>query len=143
LPRAFGQIQPTLVPTADGKGVVALMRSRTLKVCRSLSTDGGRTFSPAEEIDLPNPSAGIDAVRTKAGKLVLIYNPTAVARTPISLAVSADDGKTWRKARDLETEAGEYSYPAMIENAAGQLDLTYTWRRTHIKHVRVDPATLR
>lgn len=143
LPRLFGQIQPTLVPTADGEGVVALMRSRTLKVCRSVSTDGGRTFAPSEEIDLPNPSAGIDAVRTRAGLLVLIYNPTAVARTPISLAVSADDGKTWRKARDLETEPGEYSYPAMIETAAGQLEIVYTWRRTHVKHVRVDPATLR
>jgi predicted neuraminidase len=92
---------------------------------------------------VPNPSAGIDAVRTRAGQLVMIYNPTAVARTPISLGVSADDGRTWRKVRDLETEPGEYSYPAMIETAAGELAITYTWRRTHIKHVRVDPATLR
>ncbi|QDU20713.1 sialidase family protein [Urbifossiella limnaea] len=143
LPRLFGQIQPALVPTADGKSVVALMRSRTMKVCRSVSTDGGRTFSASEEIDVPNPSAGIDAVRTKAGQLVMIYNPTAVARTPISLGVSADDGKTWRKVRDLETEPGEYSYPALIETAAGELVMTYTWRRTHIKVVRVDPATLR
>jgi predicted neuraminidase len=143
LPTSFGQIQPTLVPTADGKGVVALTRSRTLKVCRSVSTDGGRTFSPSAEIDVPNPSAGIDAVRTRAGQLVMIYNPVATARTPISLGVSTDDGRTWRKARDLETEPGEYSYPAMIESAAGQLEIVYTWRRTHIKHVRVDPTTLR
>ena len=73
----------------------------------------------------------------------MIYNPVAVGRSPISLGVSADDGKTWRKVRDLETEPGEYSYPAIIETAAGELVMTYTWRRTHIKTARVDPATLR
>lgn len=142
LPGNFGQIQPTLFETKDGR-IVALLRSKTRKICRAESKDGGETFSAAEETELPNPSSGIDAVRTQKGEVFLIYNPTAVARTPISLALSTDDGKTWKKVVDLETEPGEFSYPAMIQSSSGALDIAYTWKRTHIKHVRVDPGQYR
>ncbi len=143
VPEKFGQIQPTLFEGKDGK-VVALMRSRNPRVvCRAESKDGGATFTPAEETELPNPSSGIDAVRTKDGDVFLIYNPTALSRSPISLARSTDDGKTWKKVRDLETEPGEFSYPAMIQASGGTLELTYTWKRTHIKHLSVDPKKYR
>ena len=85
----------------------------------------------------------MDAVRTRDGDVFLIYNPTQLLRTPVSLARSTDDGKTWKKVADLETEPGEYSYPAMIESASGMLEITYTWRRTHIKYVTADPKKLR
>jgi len=142
LPGKFKQIQPTLFEAAGGR-VVALMRSGTLKICRAESTDGGVTFTPAVEIAVPNPNSGIDAVRTDKGDAFLIYNPTAVARTPISLARSTDDGKTWKKVADLEAEFGEFSYPAMIASAAGTLEITYTWKRTHVQHLSVDPGRYR
>ena len=143
VPGKFNQIQPTLFEAKDGK-IVALMRSRNPRaICRAESKDGGETFSAAEETQLANPSAGIDCVKTKDGDVFLIYNPNAVLRTPISLARSPDDGKTWKKVADLETEPGEYSYPAIIESSAGTLEITYTWKRTHIKHRSVDPKKLR
>jgi predicted neuraminidase len=143
VPGKFNQIQPTLFEAKDGK-IVALMRSSNPRViCRAESKDGGETFTAAEETTLPNPSAGIDCVKTKDGDVFLIYNPTALFRTPISLARSTDDGKTWKKVTDLETEPGEYSYPAMIQSAAGTLEITYTWKRTHIKHLSVDAKKLR
>jgi predicted neuraminidase len=139
VPGKFKEIQPTLFETREGR-IVALMRSNTRKICRSESVDGGETFTPASETDLPNPSAGIDVVKTRKGDVFLIYNPTSIARTPISLARSTDEGRTWKKVADLETELGEFSYPAMIETAAGSLDIVYTWKRSHIKHVRIDPG---
>ena len=142
VPGRFKEIQPTLFETRDGK-IVALMRSSGRKICRSESSDGGETFTPAVETDLPNPSAGIDVVRTRKGDIYLIYNPTAVARSPLSLARSVDDGASWKKVVDLEMELGEFSYPAMIENAYGRLDIVYTWKRRHIKHVQVDPEQYR
>lgn len=143
VPEKFNQIQPTLFETKDGR-VVALMRSRDPRaVCRSESKDGGVTFTPAEETKLPNPSTGLDCVKTPDGDVFLIYNPVTMGRTPISVARSADDGKTWKKVLDLETEPGEYSYPAMILSAAGTLEITYTWKRTHIKYQRLDPKKLR
>jgi predicted neuraminidase len=137
------QIQPTLFEAKPGT-VVALMRSKNpLKVMRAVSTDGGKTFSPAEPTDLFNPNSGIDAVKTPAGDVFLVYNPVPVARTPLSLARSTDDGKTWAKVLDLETELGEFSYPAMVLASDGKLHLTYTWKRKHIFHAVADPAKLR
>ncbi len=121
VPEKFNQIQPTLFEAKDGR-IVALMRSQNPRmICRAESKDGGATFTPAEETKLANPSAGIDCVKTTEGDVFLIYNPTALFRSPISLARSTDDGKTWTKVADLETEPGEYSYPAMIQSAAGSV----------------------
>jgi predicted neuraminidase len=84
---------------------------------------------------VPNPSSGIDVVSPKPGVAWMIYNPTPLFRTPLSLAKSTDDGVTWDLVKNLETEPGEFSYPAMIVNHAGELAMTYTWKRTHIKFV--------
>lgn len=143
VPEKFHQIQPTLFEAKTGH-IIALMRSSNPRViCRSESKDGGETFSPAEETTLPNPSAGIDCVKTTEGNVFLIYNPSALFRTPLSLARSTDDGKTWKKVIDLETEPGEYSYPAIIQSSTGTLEMAYTWKRTHIKHQSLDPKKLR
>ncbi|MBY0458190.1 MAG: exo-alpha-sialidase, partial [Gemmataceae bacterium] len=143
VPEKFNQIQPALFEAKDGK-VVALMRSRNPRVvCRAESKDGGETFSAAEETKLPNPSTGVDCVKTKDGDVFLICNPVEQGRTPLSIAHSTDDGKTWKKVKDLEAEPGEYSYPAMILSSAGKLEITYTWKRTHIKYLSLDPKDLR
>ena len=126
------QIQPTLAEV--GKNIVALMRSRNpLAVMRSVSIDGGKSFTPAAPTTLPNPSSGIDAVVVAFGDIVLIHNPSPLFRTPLRLERSADAGITWATIKDLETEPGEYSYPALIVLKNGDLAFTYTWRRTHIK----------
>ncbi len=43
----------------------------------------------------------------------------------------------------LESEPGEYSYPAVIQAADGLAHITYTWKRQRIKHVVIDLAKLR
>jgi predicted neuraminidase len=59
------------------------------------------------------------------------------------LARSTDDGKTWKTVATLEDVAGEFSYPAIIQTADGQLQVTYTWNRKHIKHLTFEPAKLK
>ena len=40
----------------------------------------------------------------------------------------------------LESEPGEYSYPAIIQTSDGLVHMTWTWKRQRIKHVVVDPT---
>jgi predicted neuraminidase len=139
----YGIIQPTLFETSDKK-IAMLCRSRGLGfICRAESKDGGETWSDAKATELLNPNSGIDLVQTDKRDLFLVYNPTRRDRTPLHLAWSDDDGKNWKKVATLEDESGEFSYPAIIQAQDGQLHLTYTWNRRHIKHLTYDPAKLR
>ena len=84
----------------------------------------------------------------KDGRHLLVYNHSKRGegknggkRSPLNLAVSRD-GKTWQAALVLESAAGEYSYPAIIQTADGSVHITYTWKRERVKHVAIDPAKL-
>jgi predicted neuraminidase len=138
-----GIIQPSLF-TGDAAGeIVMLTRSRGIgRVCRSSSADGGLNWSPAEATPLPNPNSGLDCVRLKDGRVVLVYNPSQKGRTPLSLAISSDLGKSWSPSLVLERSAGEYSYPAVIELSSLDLAVTYTHRRTRIRFARIPLAAL-
>ena len=96
-----GVIQPTLWESIPDQ-VHMLLRSTEGMIYRSDSKDGGDTWTEAYATELPNNNSGIDMIRSKDGKLFLVYNPVGVNwgdRTPISLAVSKDDGKSWEKIR--------------------------------------------
>jgi len=108
----------------------------------------GKTWSPLTPTELPNPSAGIDAVTLKDGHQLLVYNHSEHGRVPLSVAVSRD-GSHWRRVLDLEPAVvngqpvhGEFSYPAVIQTSDGLVHVTYTWRRKKIKHVVLDPTKL-
>ena len=128
-----GIIQPTLWESAPGR-VHMLLRSTCGFICRSDSTDSGRTWSEARPTAMPNNNSGIDVARLADGSLVLACNPNSKnwgARTPLTVFLSSDNGATWPERLDLETEPGEYSYPAIIP-AAGGVAVSYTWKRQRI-----------
>jgi predicted neuraminidase len=139
----FGVIQPTLWETSRGT-VRMLLRStgRIGRIVASSSNDGGLTWEAGRPTQLPNPNAGIDVVRLQDGRLVLVYNHLPHGRDAIHLAVSKDEGDTWSDPLVLEEGQGEFSYPAVIQSADGLVHITYTWRRTHIRHLVVDPREL-
>jgi predicted neuraminidase len=136
LPQQFsGVIQPTLWEYAPGR-VKMLMRStqRVGCVCASRSDDYGRTWSSAERVPIPNPNSGLDAVRLHDGRIVLVCNPVREGRTPLSVLVSDDNGATWPRRLDLETNPGEYSYPSIIQAEDGQVHVVATHQRVQIFH---------
>ena len=141
--RRLRAIQPTILveSAAAPQRLRILCRTESGKIGQSSSTDGGRTWEPLSLTDLPNPDAGIDAVTLKDGRHLLVYNPTTRGRSPLSVAVSADT-KTWKAGPALETQPGEYSYPAVIQTDDGLVHATYTWKRQKIRHAVIDPAKL-
>jgi len=135
----YGVIQPTVWESAPGH-LKMLMRStkRVGAVCTASSDDYGRTWTAARLTEIPCPNSGLDAVRLEDGRVVLACNPVHEGRTPLSLLGSGDDGETWPWRLDLETEPGEYSYPAIIQASSGIVHVVYTHNRTRIQHVLLD-----
>ena len=129
-----GGIQPTFWESEPGK-VHALLRTGKGHIYRADSQDDGRTWTQAKVTPLPNNNSGIDAVRLDDGRVLLVYNPVGRdwgPRTPLSLAVSDDNGETWTNLTHLEAEPGEYSYPAIVRTTKG-VAITYTWKRERIR----------
>lgn len=138
--KEFGAIQPAILLHPGGR-LQMLCRSRQQFVTQSWSEDGGKRWSAMSKTTLPNPNSGIDAVTLKDGRHLLIYNNTPRGRTPLNLALSRD-GVAWQDVLLLESEPGEYSYPAIVQARDGKVHLSYTWKRQKIRHVVIDPETL-
>lgn len=136
----FGAIQPTILVHSRTR-LQVLCRSQQQVITEAWSSDGGRTWAPMTRTALPNPSAGIDALRLRDGQFLLVYNPTGRGRRQLAVALSTD-GQAWRQMHLLEDAGGEYSYPAVIQTADGLVHVTYTWRRERIKHVVLDAQLL-
>jgi len=139
-PREFEAIQPTILMHSPTR-LQAFCRSRQKAVTEIWSEDGGATWGHMTATALPNPSAGIDALRLADGRFLLVYNPTTSGRDRLEVAVSAD-GKAWGRAAVLEDSPGEHSYPAAIQARDGRVHVTYTWKRERIKHVVLDPTAI-
>ncbi len=137
-------IQPSFLQLKDGR-LQVLMRSRNGFLATSYSSDQGQTWTPVTLTAVPNNQSGTDAVTLSDGRHVLAYNNFQTLpgtkkgpRTPLSLAVSDDDGRTWRHVLTLEdSPIAQYSYPAIIEGRDGTLHITYTWRRKRVAYKQV------
>jgi predicted neuraminidase len=136
----WSAIQPSIL-RHGGDTLQAVGRSRQGKVFQSWSPDAGKTWGPMTATSLPNPNSGTDAVTLADGRQLLVYNHTASGRHPLNVAASAD-GKIWQAALVLESEPGEYSYPAVIQTADHLVHITYTWKRQRVKHTILDPGRL-
>lgn len=137
-----GIIQPSIV-SLGGEHLRFYARSTESigKVVVADSYDAGMSWSQPRPIDVPNPNSGIDAVALKDGRVVLVYNNTTHGRSPLNLGISSD-GEHFTMFSTLEDQPGEFSYPAMIETANGDLLITYTWNRKTIRFVRIHPSEI-
>ncbi len=102
------------------------------------STDYGKTWGEVYRTALPNNNSGLDVLMLDDGRLLLVFNPVPMnwgPRTPLDLAVSTDNGHTWRVIAHLEDDPdkdSEYSYPAIVETDGG-VAVTYTWQRQRVR----------
>jgi len=136
----FGVIQPSVLFHA-GNRLQMVCRSRQNVIVQAWSEDNGETWSPLTRLSLENPNSGIDAVTTRSGTQVLVYNPAVAGkdwwngRNELRVAISKD-GESWTDVYELiKQPKGEFSYPAIIQTKDGMLHITYTFDRKNIKHV--------
>ncbi|HEY8747497.1 MAG TPA: sialidase family protein [Tepidisphaeraceae bacterium] len=139
----FGNIQPTVLRRNDATLVAYMRENGPLKHIRvSESKDDGITWGPVGVIDLPNPGAGIDAVRLDDGRWLLVYNDTARGRNTLAVSISPDEGKTWKWTRHLErADKGSFHYPAVIQARDHRVHVVYSYSPEapqSIKHAAFD-----
>jgi len=147
--KTFGAIQPTMLHHPDGS-IQALCRNRDGdgQILSTSTSDEGLSWSELKPINLPHPNSGIDAVTLEDGRHLLVYNHTnrnkgtPRGREMINVAVS-DNGIDWKPALTLDREArAEFSYPAVIQTADGNVHITYTWKREKVRHFVLNASKL-
>ncbi len=129
-------IQPTILD--HGYALQILCRTKQGRIAEAWSGDKGLTWGRMTRTDLPNPNSGIDCVKLRDGRFVLVYNHSEGERSPLNYAISTD-GKRWFAGGVIESAPGdELSYPAVIQGADRLVHVTYTWKRQRIRHVVID-----
>lgn len=129
-----GNIQPSIVEKKDGT-LFTLMRDNgpaPKRLHASESTDQGKTWSKVVDSAIPNPGSGAEVIKLSNGHWVLIHNDTERGRNSLAVAISDDEGASWRWKRHLEydppaPEAGAFHYPSIIQARDGSLHASYSY----------------
>ncbi|MFA6240046.1 MAG: sialidase family protein, partial [Candidatus Hydrogenedentales bacterium] len=117
-----GAMEPEVIERSDGS-VLMLIRTQTGRNYAAVSHDGGDSWDVAEPFGPAAPEAPSTLRRIPAtGDWLLVFNPVTKEgadhggeRTPLSAAISKDEGKTWLPARDIETRSDQaYAYTSLI-----------------------------
>jgi predicted neuraminidase len=147
----FGNIQPSLVQRKDGT-VVAFMRDNGpfRRIRMAESKDEGATWGAVSSTDLPNPGAGIEAIRLVSGAWLMVSNDTTAGRHSLALSLSDDEGRTWPVTRHLAYDAARkerFHYPSLIQAKDGSIHVSYTHGNqpggSAIDHARLNEAWIR
>ena len=132
--------QPTAIQRSDGS-LLCYLRGEPF-VLRSESTDKGGSWTPVHPIPMRCPGASLALCKLSNGHLVLAFNDSSSERTPLSVALSTDDGATWSEPVTLESNSGEYAYPCVIQTSDDLIHVSYTFLRQVIKHVEFNEQWL-
>ncbi|MEZ6054231.1 MAG: exo-alpha-sialidase [Planctomycetaceae bacterium] len=116
-----GAMEPEVIELNDGR-VMMIVRTQLGIIGKSFSEDGGDTWSKMESLGVTAPEAPATLRRVPAtGDLLLVWNNTYDAgtghggrRTPLTAALSQDEGQTWNHIRNLETNPDQtFSYTSL------------------------------
>ncbi len=143
--------QPTELPNNNSSIQVTTLTNGDLAlVFNAMSAEGAseRRLSLYDEIEDEEGDTAVTPA-THAGKTAFWGAP----RAPMTLAISADGGRSWPWQRNLDEGDGycmtnnsqqklnrEFSYPSIKQGINGELHIAYTYFRQAIKYVCVDEA---
>ena len=116
-----GAMEPEVIELTDGR-VMMLVRTQLGYPGKAYSEDGGDTWGPLTSLDVQGPEAPTTVRRIPAtGDLVLVWNNTfnegaghGGKRTPLTAALSTDEGQTWSVVNNLEDDTERtFSYTSL------------------------------
>ena len=143
MPQPGPALQPAVAAISSESAVAALRRGRgsAPKVLQCRTDDAGASWTATADAGVPNPDSGVALARLSDGTLLLACNPLEGGRHVLQLFHSQDGGATWVAGAEVERgpDGAEYSYPSIVEDAAGDVCLSYTFNRRAIVVRRFSP----
>jgi predicted neuraminidase len=145
----LGNLQPAVAALTDDYLVCYCRRGADYGprqdgfLVRAESRDGGRTWSPGKDTVFPNPNAAVDFLKLANGHLLLVFNDSMSRRTPLTVAISTDEDKTYPHRRNIAEGRGDFAYPFAIQTRDGKVHVIYTSnRRGVINHAAFDEQAI-
>ena len=141
VPSGTGLQEPGVVELSDGT-LYAFCRTDVGCQYAMCSTDNGETWTPPEPTCFRSPRSPLSIKRIpSSGDLLAVWNdrsdrwglpkpePSSVNRTPLVVAISDNNGRTWNRAKLLEGDpANAYAYTA-IHFVKDAVFLVYSYGR--------------
>jgi sialidase-1 len=126
--------EPSIVELRDGR-LLCFLRTECRCIYRSYSEDGGDHWIEPEPTDIPAPSSPSLLKRIPAtGDLILIWNNVASEasrpRTPLSAAISRDEGESWECVKDIDNRSDFDAAYAAVFFQGDEAIVTYYTRDT-------------
>jgi sialidase-1 len=123
-----GAMEPEVLELNDGR-VLMIVRTQLGHIAASYSNDAGETWSEPKSWNVQAPEAPSTLRRVPStGDFLLIWNNSFESgaghggkRTPLTAAISSDEGETWKHIRNLEADPERtYAYTSLtfVENRA-------------------------
>lgn len=141
----MGNLQAQVVQIDDDYLIAYIRRGGNFEptdhgyTLRSESRDGGHTWSEAVETEFKNPNSAVDFIKLQNGHLLLVYNDNMNERTPLTVAISMDNDKTYPHRRNIGGGDNTFAYPYAIQTKDGKIHIIYTTNeRTTIMHAVFD-----
>jgi len=145
--------EPGLVELKEGK-ILMIIRSDAGVQCLSWSNDEGVTWSPVERSTIKSPVSPASIERIPStGDLLLVWNNNGGdnlsikgKRTPLTVAISKDEGKTWEKIKNIEDDPDGWFCYIAIHFTGKEVLLGYcagsSSKGTHLSVTRINKLSL-
>ncbi|MFB3786654.1 MAG: exo-alpha-sialidase [bacterium] len=145
----MGNLQPQVVQITDDYLVCYIRRGGDYEptdqgyLLRAESHDGGWTWSDAQTTPFKNPNSAVDFLKLKNGHLLLVFNDHMYERSPLTVAVSMDNDKTWPYRRNIQEGENSFAYPYALQTRDGKIHVVFTTdERTVIQHAVFEESAI-
>jgi sialidase-1 len=108
--------EPAIIELKNGD-IYMVIRTNAGVQYTSYSKDKGETWSPSEKSTIKSPTAPASIARIPStGDLLLVWDDNGVnqKRTPLNIAISKDEARSWTNIKSLESDPeGRFCYTAI------------------------------